>query len=254
MRVGVSKDRPESRTRRETSEVRPHNDDAGRTLGKGMGHRMRAAWGAGLVLALGLGGCRSSSPDTPADAGPPLAPDALRCETLLPPEVREYTLPGFSLQEERPCPTCGPLCTLRTEADPEVRVSLAYDCRPLAPDVEQETLLGPTLKAGGVQLVGMGRAAARRAPAPGMLQVLVWDDDTPCAIVVTWLGGNTERAVDVARTALHATTPASLLGTPASLASLPLPPPPVAPLGLPIEPPVDASTHAPADASTPAPP
>lgn len=223
---------------------------------------MRAAWGAGLVLALGLGGCRSSSPGTPADAGLPLAPDTPRCETLLPPEVREYTLPGFSLQEERPCPTCGPLCTLRTATDPEVRVSLAYDCRPLAPDVEPETLLEPTLKAGGVQIAGMGRAAARRAPAPGMLQVLVWDDDTPCAIVVTWLGGNTERAVDVARTALHATTPASLLGTPASLADLPLPPPPVAPSGLPTEAPADAPAdapagapaNAPADAGPPAPP
>jgi hypothetical protein len=50
-----------------------------------------------------------------------------------------------------------------------------------------------------------------------MLQVVAWDDDTPCALVVTWLGGDTERALEVARAGLRAATPGSLAGTPAVL-------------------------------------
>jgi hypothetical protein len=227
---------------------------------------MRAGRGAGLVLALVLGACRSSS-EAPVDAGITVAPSTLHCETLLPADVREFALPGFTLQEERPCPTCGPLCALRSAAEPEVRVSLAYDCQARFEGMETEALLAPTLKAGGLQVSAMGRAAARRSPAPGMLQVVAWDDDTPCAIVVTWLGGDTERAVDVTRTALHATTPASITGTPATLADLALPPPaavdatpplaadvagllPSADAGVPL-PPVDAGTPAAAVAPPP---
>jgi hypothetical protein len=51
-----------------------------------------------------------------------------------------------------------------------------------------------------------------------MLQVLTWDEDTPCALVVTWLGAETERAVDLARLALRTTTPDTLARA--------LPPPP----------------------------
>jgi hypothetical protein len=76
--------------------------------------------------------------------------------------------------------------------------------------VEVRELLAPTLKAGGVEVPALGRAAAPRAPVPGMLQVVAWDDDSPCALVVTWLGGGPERAVDVMRTALQAVTSASL--------------------------------------------
>lgn len=214
---------------------------------------MRAGRGAGLVLALVLGACRSSS-EAPADAGITVAPNTLHCETLLPVDVREFALPGFTLQEERPCPTCGPLCALRSAAEPEVRVSLAYDCQARFSGMETEALIAPTLKAGGLQVSAMGRAAARRSPAPGMLQVVAWDDDTPCAIVVTWLGGDTERAVDVTRTALHATTPASITGTPASLSDLALPPPPAdAAPSAPVDvagllPSPDAGTPPPADA------
>jgi len=34
------------------------------------------------------------------------------------------------------------------------------------------------------------------------LQVVAWDDDTPCGIVVTWLGKDKERAMDLARLTL----------------------------------------------------
>jgi hypothetical protein len=43
-----------------------------------------------------------------------------------------------------------------------------------------------------------------------MLQVVAWDDDTPCVLVVTWLGTGPERAVDVMRTALQMANTASL--------------------------------------------
>ena len=207
---------------------------------------MRAGRGAGLVAALVLGACRSSS-EAPADAGITVTPSALHCETLLPAAVREFALPGFTLQEERPCPTCGPLCALRSAAEPEVRVSLSYDCQARFSGVETETLLAPTLRAGGLQVTAMGRAAARRSPAPGMLQVVAWDDDTPCAVVVTWLGGDTERAIDITRTALHATTPASITGTPATLSDLALP-------AAPLDAAPPAPAVAPADAGTPSPP
>jgi hypothetical protein len=181
---------------------------------------MRAGRGAGLVLALVLGACRSRSGDA-ADAGVAVVPSALRCETLLPADARELVLPGFTLEEERPCPTCGPRCAFRSAAEPEVRVSLTYDCQTHYAGAQQDTLLAPTLKAGGTEVAGMGRAAARRAPVPGMLQVVAWDDDTPCALVVTWLGGDTERALEVARAGLRAATPGSLAGTPAVLPPAP---------------------------------
>ncbi len=196
------------------------------------GHGMRAARGAGLVLALVLGACRSRSGDA-ADAGLVVEPAALHCETLLPQDVRELVLPGFTFQEERACPTCGPQCAFRSAAEPEVRVSLTYDCQAHYARAELDTLLAPALKAGGTEVAGMGRAAARRAPVPGMLQVVAWDDDTPCALVVTWLGGDTERALVVASTALRAATPGSLAGTPAVLVDTR--PPAPAPETLPVD-------------------
>jgi hypothetical protein len=132
------------------------------------------------------------------------------CDVLLPADVRELTLPGFSLREERECPTCAPLCALRSETEKDVSVSVTWDCNPRYAETDVRALLGPTLRAGGLEVPALGRAAARRAPAHDMLQVVTWDDDTPCALVVTWLGGDPERALDVARSALTATTPAAL--------------------------------------------
>jgi hypothetical protein len=153
-----------------------------------------------------------------ARVGPP-------CEALLPEDVRELALPGASLREERTCATCGPLCTLRSAAEPDTTVSFAYNCAPRDPSVDVREFLAPTLKAGGVEVPALGRAAARRSPAPGMLQVLAWDEDTPCALVVTWLGKGNERAVDLMRTALQAVTPLAL-AAPASeeTGTLALPP------------------------------
>jgi hypothetical protein len=125
------------------------------------------------------------------------------------------------LKEDRACPTCGPLCTFRSAAELGTTVSLAYECEPRASSVEVRELLAPTLKAGGVEVPALGRAAARRAPVPGMLQVVAWDDDSPCALVVTWLGGGPERAVDVMRTALQAVTSASLAAARSTDAGIP---------------------------------
>jgi hypothetical protein len=135
------------------------------------------------------------------------------CESLLPTDLRELALPGFSLKAEPTCPTCSQLCTFSSAAEPGTTVSLAYECAPRDATVEVRELLAPTLKAGGVEVPALGRAAARRVPVPGMLQVVAWDDDSPCALVVTWLGGGperAERAVDVMRTALQAVTATSL--------------------------------------------
>lgn len=174
---------------------------------------MRAGRGVGLVLVLMLGACRTRESAAPADAGTPPAPvtdSSARCEALFPGDLRELALPGFSVREEQACATCGPRCTFRSAAEPGTTVSLAYNCTPKDPSVDVRELLAPTLNAGGVEVPALGRAAARRAPVPGMLQVVAWDDDTPCALVVTWLGGGAERAVDVMRTALQAATTPSL--------------------------------------------
>jgi hypothetical protein len=175
---------------------------------------MRVGWGVGLVLALALGACRASAPGTSGDAGVPPPPAAsspsLSCEALFPADLRELALPAFTVKEDRACAHCGPLCTFRSDAEPGTTVSLAYNCEPLAPLVDVRELLAPTLKAGGVEVPALGRAAARRTPVPGMLQVVAWDDDTPCAVVVTWLGQGPERAVDVMRSALMAVTASSL--------------------------------------------
>jgi hypothetical protein len=192
----------------------------------------------GLVLCLTLGACRARPAASPEDAGVPAAPVARvgpTCEALLPVDVRELALPGASLREDRTCATCGPLCTLRSAAEPDTTVSFAYNCEPRDSAVDVREMLAPTLKAGGVEVPALGRAAVRRSPVPGLLQVMAWDDDTPCALVVTWLGKGNERAVDLMRTALQAVTPQSLAppavedsGTPAlapeDAGTLPVPP------------------------------
>jgi hypothetical protein len=203
---------------------------------------MRAGWGVGLVLALALGACRASGPGAAVDAGlpppppPPGAATSASCEALLPSNLRELVLPGFTVKEDRGCAHCGPLCTFRAGAEPGTTVSLSYNCEPRAPAAEVRELLAPTLNAGGVEVPALGRAAARRAPVPGMLQVVAWDDDTPCVLVVTWLGTGPERAVDVMRTALQAANTASLeavrtlaLGTPSSAPVDAGPPPALGP-------------------------
>ena len=175
---------------------------------------MRGGRGVGLVLCLALGACRARPSAASEDAGVSAAPVAARvgppCEALLPEDVRELALPGASMREERACATCGPLCTLHSATEPDTTVSFAYNCEPRDPGADARELVAPTLKAGGVEVPGLGRAAARRSPVPGMLQVMAWDDDTPCALVVTWLGRSNERAVDLMRTALQAVTPQAL--------------------------------------------
>ncbi|MDY7231854.1 hypothetical protein [Hyalangium rubrum] len=188
---------------------------------------MRGGRGVGLVLWLALGACRSRAPGTPEDAGTPPPPVATyvgpHCDTLLPGDVRDLALPGATLSEERACANCGPLCTLRSAAEPDATVSFAYNCQPMDASADLREQLTPTLRAGGVEVPALGRAAARRSPVPGMLQVVAWDDDTPCVLVVTWLGRGNERAVDVMRTALLAVTTASLVPPPTEEAGMPSP-------------------------------
>jgi hypothetical protein len=125
------------------------------------------------------------------------------------------------MTEDRACDSCGPRCAFRSAAEPGTTVSLAYNCKPRDPSADVRELLAPTLNAGGVEVPALGRAAARRAPIPGMLQVVAWDDDTPCVLVVTWLGRNSERAVDMMRTALQATTATSVASAQAMPAGAP---------------------------------
>lgn len=165
---------------------------------------MRAGRAAGVVLAMALGACRSRTEGS-GDGGVLPPPQALTCEALVTPDVRD-DLPGFSMKEERACPTCGPLCVFRSAQQKNDAVSIAYDCRPHFEGEDVQALIGPALRAGGVEVPATGRAAARREPVPGMVQISAWDEDTPCGIVVTWLGPDKERALDIARATLFATT------------------------------------------------
>ncbi|AKJ01026.1 hypothetical protein ATI61_112284 [Archangium gephyra] len=178
---------------------------------------MRVGRGAGVVLALALGACRSRDAGAP-DAGVLPPPSALTCEGLITPELRD-ALPGFTVKEERTCPTCGPLCTFRSAEQKDVTVSIAYDCHKLPDGQDVRGLLAPTLRAGGVEIPALGKAAARREPVPGMTQVVAWDDDTPCGVVVTWLGKDRDRAPELARTTLFAITRERLMlaGTPPAI-------------------------------------
>ena len=184
---------------------------------------MRAGGRAALVLALTLGACRARTPDATATPDAGAGARALAaglplpgCDVLLPQDLREVMLPGFTLKEERTCPTCGPLCTFRSTTEKDTSVSVAWDCNPRHTQADVKSLMAPTLRAGGEEVPALGRAAVRRAPAQGMLQVMTWDDDTPCALVVTWLGADADRALDVARSALVSTTPAVLAPPPAA--------------------------------------
>ncbi|MBJ6761074.1 hypothetical protein JGU66_09890 [Myxococcaceae bacterium JPH2] len=168
---------------------------------------MRVGRGA-LLFALALGACKPravTEPDAGATSVPgrPATVTMPGCETLFPADVRELTLNGFTVKESRACPTCGPVCTFRSAAEPETTVSIVYDCQEHYATADVHALLEPTLNAGGIEVPALGRAAARRNPVQGMTQVVAWDDDSPCAVVVTWLGGDTERALDVTRLALQ---------------------------------------------------
>jgi len=180
---------------------------------------MRAGGRAALLVALSLSACRTRTTDATAEdasAGLRAQAGAMAlpgCEVLLPLDVRELMLPGFTMREERACPTCGPQCAFRSTSDASASVSVAWDCNPRYMQADMQALMAPTLRAGGEEVPALGRAAVRRAPAQGMLQVMTWDDDTPCALVVTWLGADTDRALDVARSTLVATTP-SVFGAP----------------------------------------
>ncbi|WP_244238698.1 hypothetical protein, partial [Corallococcus terminator] len=172
---------------------------------------MRVGRGA-LLMALALGACSRPGANTEAtdatDAGViglPGRPSPLAipsCDVLLPEDLRDLTLNGFAMKEERACPTCGPLCTLHSAAMPDVSLSVAYDCQPGYASADVRALLEPTLNAGGEEVSALGRAAARRSPVQGMTQVVAWDDDTPCVVVVTLLGDDPDRAMDVARLAV----------------------------------------------------
>ncbi|MCY0998104.1 hypothetical protein OWM54_13295 [Myxococcus sp. MISCRS1] len=166
-----------------------------------------------VTLAMGLA-CRSRATEADTDAGVAARVAQVNamlpaCEVLLPSDVRESMLPGFTMKEDRACPTCGPLCTFRSASEKDVTVSVTWDCKPHYSQADTQALLQPTLNLGGEEIPALGKAAARRAPAQGMLQVMAWDDDTPCALIVTWLGGSPEQALDVARLALGATRPDS---------------------------------------------
>ncbi|MHA7628376.1 hypothetical protein [Corallococcus sp. M7] len=169
---------------------------------------MRFGRGA-LLMALALGACSRPGAGTEAsDAGAlglPGRPSPLTvpsCEELLPADLRDLTLNGFTMKEERACPTCGPVCSLRSAALADVSVSVTYDCQPSYAGADVRALLAPTLNAGGEEIPALGKAAARRNPVQGMTQVVAWDDDTPCVVVVTWLGDDPDRAMDVARLAV----------------------------------------------------
>ncbi|MBN8469498.1 hypothetical protein JYJ95_23600 [Corallococcus exiguus] len=172
---------------------------------------MRFGRGA-LLMALALGACSRPGAGTDApgasDAGAiglPGRPSTLTlpsCEELLPADLRDLTLNGFTMKEERACPTCGPVCSLRSAALAGVSVSVAYDCQTNYANADVRALLAPTLNAGGEEIPALGKAAARRNPVQGMTQVVAWDDDTPCVVVVTWLGDDPDRAMDVARLAV----------------------------------------------------
>jgi hypothetical protein len=168
-------------------------------------------WATGLIAGvalLALAGCRSQEPGPPALEVPA---EGLRCEVLLPPDLREPLLPGARFSEERRCPTCPPVCSLRAPAPADIAVSVAYDCH-VRVDPDALRLLQPALRAGGEEVPALGRAGARMSPAPGMLQVVTLDDDTPCQLVVTWLGAGSERALELARVALHAANPDTVRG------------------------------------------
>jgi hypothetical protein len=172
---------------------------------------MRRAAGriAGVALGVALAAaCRSQEPGPPALA---VVAEDLRCEVLLPPDVREPVLPGARFSEERRCATCGPVCSLRAASAADTVVSVAYDCRPRVV-TDGLRLLQPSMRAGGEEVAALGRAAVRTSPAPGMLQVAMLDDDTPCHLVVTWLGPGSEKALELARVALQAATPDAVRG------------------------------------------
>lgn len=167
-----------------------------------------------LSLSLAVTGCHQEEapPNAPIPPGPlPTPPERvlasnaqLSCELLVPAAVRETFLKDWSeepVPEAAGIPNAPRRCHF-VKGTPPSRVKLAFDCRRRATDAELERMKQVLLTDQALEVPGLGRAAVKHTSRPGLVQLTTWDADSPCYLLVTWLGEGNEQVSEVARALL----------------------------------------------------
>jgi hypothetical protein len=151
--------------------------------------RVRFLWS--LLLALSAAGT--------ATAGTSYHP---RCPTVLPEKVQAQFFKGWVSEEASNCETCPTICHFENKKQRST-ASVVYACD----EASTKTALNAKLPPGATPVKGLGRAALRRVEKKTTQVVEVWDDDSPCKLIVRWQGANAQKKVlDLAQAATTAAT------------------------------------------------
>jgi hypothetical protein len=149
----------------------------------------RLLWAFVLVLSI----------EGAATAGPSYYP---RCPTVLPEKVHAQFFKGWVPEESSNCDTCPTICHFENKKLRSV-ASVVYVCD----EASSKTPPDNKPPAGATPIKGLGRSALRRVEKKATHVVEVWDDDSPCKLVVRWQGVDARKKVmDLAQAATAAAT------------------------------------------------
>lgn len=175
----------------------------------------RTAWCSGLLaVTVALCACRQDEapPNAPIPPGPlPTPPERvlvsnsqLSCELLVPPGTREAFLKDWA-EEPPPAVADIPNAPRRchfVKGTPANQVKLAFDCRRRVTDTELARMKRVLLTEQAIEVPALGRGAVKLTPRPGLVQLTTWDADSPCYVLLTWMGEGNELISDLARALL----------------------------------------------------
>jgi hypothetical protein len=94
-------------------------------------------------------------------------------------------------------------CELRRE-QPLGVLTFTVDCATRYEEEELRSLKEQLLSGQHTELPALGRMAVQSLPSPSMRQVQAFDDQTPCALILTWMGEGADEAPAVAGALLRA--------------------------------------------------
>lgn len=154
----------------------------------------------------------SSTAAAPTAAPRPVASaslgERLSCAKLFPDAALLPVAASFKVhQGTSPCPECGPQCNFVAGANPLDGASVVYTCNVKLDKARMDALTGP-LKAElrkAKPVEGIGRGGIQGEKDNGTFyEVLVFDDDTDCSVVVDWMRGTPKNTLALARLAISA--------------------------------------------------
>jgi len=141
-------------------------------------------------------------PSAPATADKPAAPGGkLACAKLVPQALVDKYLSGFTLEESDP-PLGGHQCNYTKDAN---TVGVTVNCGEADKREKETAVMKDSMH--GVDVPGIGRSALKLQSA--FPQYDVWDDDTPCHIIVT-VGDVPADPLAFTKDVVQAVTPAAI--------------------------------------------